>query len=295
MWSRDLDVLVPTWQGADDLRVREGATALAALTTPGSQRVTVPVPGGGSAPEGGVRHRAAVFNAYHAQTEVLARHRPQRLLTLGGDCTVEVASVAHLAGRYAKRLFVLWIDAHGDLNTPASSPSGTAHGMPLRLLLDGDVDGALPDAHCLSPGQVALAGVRDLDPAEVEYVRRHDLTLLDAPRLGVHPARLAELPPPGAAVYVHLDLDVLDPSAFPAVAVPTPGGLTAATLTRSLTALRAHHQVVGVGITEYVPQLAHDQQVLNEALGTLGLTGARISGRGFVNRGWPGSTTPGDR
>ncbi|MBQ1038777.1 arginase family protein [Micromonospora sp. C81] len=150
MWSRDLDVLVPTWQGADDLRLREGATALAALTTPGTH--------------------------------------PR----------------ARRAGRHS-----------------------------LRLLL------------------------------------------LDASTLGVHPARLAELPPPDAAVYVHLDLDVLDPSALPAVAVPTPDGLTTATLTRSLTALRAHHQVAGVGITEYVPQLAHDQQVLNEVLDALGLTGAR--------------------
>ncbi|MEU8113792.1 arginase family protein [Micromonospora sp. NPDC048947] len=269
MWNRDLDVLVPMWQGADDIRVRDGAAALGALVAPGTQRVTVPVPTEGSEREKGVRHRDAVVDAHSAHAEVLARYRPRRLLTLGGDCAVEVASVAHLADHYAQRLFVLWIDAHGDLNTPASSPSGTAHGMPLRLLLDAD--GALPAPRCLTPGQVALVGVRDLDPAEVEYVRRHELTVLDCATLGAQPTRLAELPPPGAAVYVHLDLDVLDPSALPAVAVPTPGGLTSATLARSLTALRAHHRVVGVGITEYVPQLAHDQRVLIEVLDALGL------------------------
>nr|WTA64482.1 arginase family protein [Micromonospora sp. NBC_00855] len=271
MWNRDLDVLVPMWQGADDIRVRDGAAVLGALTAPGARRVTVPVPAGGSEREKGVRHRAAVVDAYRAHRDVLGRHRPRRLLTLGGDCAVEVASVAHLAGHYAQRLFVLWIDAHGDLNTPASSPSGTAHGMPLRLLLDADADGTLPAPGCLTPGQVALAGVRDLDPAEVEYAHRHDLTVLDCAALGAQPTRLAELPPPGAAVYVHLDLDVLDPSALPAVAVPTPGGLTPTALALSLTALRAHHQVVGVGITEYVPQLKHDQQVLIEVLDALGL------------------------
>ncbi|MEO3771053.1 arginase family protein [Micromonospora sp. B9E7] len=273
MWNRDLDVLVPMWQGADDIRVRDGAAALGALTAPGTRRITVPVVAGGSEREKGVRHRAAVVDAYRAHRDVLARHHPRRLLTLGGDCAVEVASVAHLAGHYAQRLFVLWIDAHGDLNTPASSPSGMAHGMPLRLLLDGDADAALPAPGCLTPGQVALVGVRDLDPAEVEYVHRHDLTVLDTATLGAHPPRLAELPPPGAAVYVHLDLDVLDPSALPAVAVPTPGGLTPAALTRSLTALRTRHRVVGVGITEYVPQVEHDQQVLGEVLGALGLRG----------------------
>ncbi|MCF0094866.1 arginase family protein [Micromonospora sp. MH99] len=277
MWKRDLDVLVPMWQGADDLRVHEGPAALAALTAPGTRRVTVPVPAGGSPREGGVRHRAAVIDAYRAHRDVLARHRPRRLLTLGGDCTVEVASVAHLASRYAHRLFVLWIDAHGDLNTPATSPSGTAHGMPLRLLLDDadDAPGALPAPGCLSPGQVALVGVRDLDPAEVAYVRRRDLTVLDAPTMGAQPTRLAALPPPDAAVYVHLDLDVLDPSALPAVAVPTPGGVPAAALARALSALRAHHDVIGVGITEYVPQLAHDRRALIEVLDALGLTDAR--------------------
>ncbi|MGC4877806.1 arginase family protein [Micromonospora sp. DT43] len=274
MWSRDLDVLVPMWQGADDLRVREGPAALAALTAPGARRVTVPVPAGAAQRAGGVRNRAAVVDAYRAHRDVLARHRPRRLLTLGGDCAVEVASVAHLAGRYARRLFVLWIDAHADLNTPASSPSATAHGMPLRLLLDDDAQDALPTPACLSPRQVALVGVRDLDPAEVEYVRRHELTVLDAPTLDAQPTRLAALPPPDAAVYVHLDLDVLDPSVLPAVAVPAPGGLTAAALARSLTALRARHDVVGVGITEYVPQLAHDQQALIEVLTAFGLTDA---------------------
>ncbi|MDG4839295.1 arginase family protein [Micromonospora sp. WMMD967] len=275
MWNRDLDVLVPMWQGADDSRVREGAAALGALTEPATRRVTVPVPAGGSERQDGVRHRAALVEAHRAHREVLAKHRPQRVLTLGGDCAVEVASVAHLAGQYAERLFVLWIDAHGDLNTPASSPSGAAHGMPLRLLLDAAAEGALPAPGCLTPGQVALVGVRDLDPAEVEYVHRHDLTVVDCATLGAQPTWLAELPPPGAAVYVHLDLDVLDPSALPAVAVPTPGGLTAAALARSLTALRAHHQVVGVGITEYVPQVEHDQRVLGDVLEALGLVGER--------------------
>ncbi|GAB4107186.1 arginase family protein [Micromonospora taraxaci] len=275
MWNRDLDVLVPMWQGADDTRVREGAAALGAQTEPGTRRVTVPVPSGGSERQDGVRNRAVLVEAYRAHRGVLAEHRPQRLLTLGGDCAVEVASVAHLADQYAERLFVLWIDAHGDLNTPASSPSGAAHGMPLRLLLDAAADGALPAPGCLTPGQVALVGVRDLDPAEVEYVHQHDLTVVDCATLGAQPTRLAELPPPGAAVYVHLDLDVLDPSALPAVAVPTPGGLTAAALARSLTAVRAHHQVVGVGITEYVPQLEHDQRVLGDVLDALGLIGER--------------------
>lgn len=99
-------------------------------------------------------------------------------------------------------------------------------------------------------------------------------TLLDVPMLSAAPARLAELPPSGAAVYVHLDLDVLDPSALPAVAVPTAGGVAPTVLRQALAALRASHEVVGVGITEYVPQLEHDPQVLGQVLAALGLTAA---------------------
>ncbi|MGW1453211.1 arginase family protein, partial [Micromonospora sp. NPDC002411] len=76
-------------------------------------------------------------------------------------------------------------------------------------------------------------------------------------------------------VQAFVSIAALDPSALPAVAVPTPGGLTAAALARSLTAVRAHHQVVGVGITEYVPQLEHDQRVLGDVLDALGLIGER--------------------
>lgn len=268
-----MDLLVPLWQGGDDRRLLAGAQMLAARVPAARSRLTVAVPATGSQREGGVRHRAAVAVAVQAQADVLEQHQPERLLTLGGDCAVELASVAHLARRHGERLFVLWVDAHADLNTPASSPSGTAHGMPLRLLMDGDPSGALPARRCLSRAQVALAGTRDLDPAEAEYRRERDLPLLTVPAIAAMPARLAELPPPGARVYVHLDLDVLDPTALPAVAVPTPSGLTTAALADALTAVLAHHDVVGIGITEYLPDVDHDRQVLDDVLAALALAG----------------------
>jgi arginase len=219
-----------------------------------------------------VRHQTAVVAAIRAQREALERHDPERLLTLGGDCTVEVASVEHLARRYGQRLFLVWIDAHGDLNTPGTSPSGTAHGMPLRMLLEADPDGPLPTPGCLQPRQVALVGVRDLDGAEERYVDEHRMRRLGVQELSATPARLAALPPSGAAVYVHIDLDVLDPRALPAVAVPTSDGLAVAALAVALQALAASHDVVGIGITEYVPQVEHDASVLTKVLDALGLT-----------------------
>ena len=90
----------------------------------------------------------------------LAAELPERPLVLGGCCCSHVGAVEGLAARH-ERLAVVWLDAHGDLNTPASSPSGNTWGMPLRMILDsGAVD----------PDDVALVGARALDPPEEEYI-----------------------------------------------------------------------------------------------------------------------------
>lgn len=273
MWNRDLDLLVPLWQGGNDERLRSGAEALGLLTMPAPVRRLVPVPVSGSGLDRSVRHRLQVSNAWRAQADVLEMEDPERVLTLGGDCSVEVASVSHLSRRYGPRLFVLWVDAHADLNNPASSPSGRAHGMPLRLLLDGDQDGAFVPFHGrsprLEPNQVALVGTRDLDDPEADYIRHHQMTQLDVATLSDSPDALAGLAPAAAAVYVHIDLDVLDPLLLPAVAVPTPGGLTSDALAQALGALREQRDIVGVGITEYVPDLDHDRSVVDQVLTAL--------------------------
>jgi len=272
MWIRDLDLLVPLWQGGDDERLAAGADALGLLTAPAPVRRVVQVPTSASELDRSVRHRLQVNEAWRAQVEVLDQEDPDRVLTLGGDCSVEVAPVSHLARRYGPRLFVLWIDAHADLNTPTSSPSGTAHGMPLRLLLDGDQEGAFPAARLaprLRPEQVALVGTRDLDEPERDYIRRRRLRLLDVARWSDAPTAPAGLPAADAAVYVHLDLDVLDPAGLPAVAVPTPGGVSPAVLVQALEALGDQHNIVGVGITEYVPEVGHDQSVIDQVLSAL--------------------------
>src|SRR5947208_3130851 len=99
-------------------------------------------------------------DSLHAQTLALASDLPVRPLILGGCCCSHVGAVEGLAARH-ERLGVIWLDAHGDLNTPETSPSGNEWGMPLRMLIDG---GAI-DAE-----DVALIGARNLDPPEVEFI-----------------------------------------------------------------------------------------------------------------------------
>jgi arginase family enzyme len=134
------------------------------------------------------------------QIAAMGRELPARPLVLGGCCCSHVGAVRELARRHG-RLAVVWLDAHGDLNTPETSPSGNAWGMPLRMLIDaGDV----------RPEDVTLIGARNLDPPEAEFIAA----------AGVR-TTLGELP---ENIYVALDCDVGDPSELD-VWMPEPDGI----------------------------------------------------------------------
>ena len=142
------------------------------------------------------------------QTLALAAELPERPLVLGGCCCAHVGAFEGLAARH-DRLALVWLDAHGDLNTLESSPSGNPWATPLRTLLDvGTVE----------PQHVALVGARNLDPPEEEYIAAS----------GLHTGRDAidRATMEVDCVYVALDFDVLDPAdAKPFM--PEPDGLAA--------------------------------------------------------------------
>jgi arginase len=154
-------------------------------------------------------------------------------LVLGGDHSVALGSLGGLASLHGPG-GVIWIDAHGDLNTPQTTPSGNVHGMVLAaaLGLAGDTfasaEWPLPS---VDPARVALIGVRSLDPGERERV--HELgvkvfTMSDVDRLGVeHAVResLAHVAGPGF-VHLSVDMDAVDPEVAPGVGTPVRGGLS---------------------------------------------------------------------
>ena len=172
------------------------------------------------------------------QTLVLASELPERPLILGGCCCSHVGAVEGLAARHG-RLSLVWIDAHGDLNTPESSPSGNEWGMPLRMLLDsGAVD----------PEDVALVGVRDLDPPEREFIHASGL------HTGKHAVERALSSTDG--VYVAVDADGLD-AAEVASFMPVPGGISVAEAVELLRVLAGNATVIGAGLSGLVPEPAN--------------------------------------
>jgi arginase family enzyme len=164
------------------------------------------------------------------QNLAIAMDLPERPLVLGGCCCAHVGAVEGLAAR-SSRLGLVWFDAHGDLNTPESSPSGDLWGMPLRMLLDSGAIGA-EDA--------ILIGSRNLDPPERDYVASIGLRT-EASELE-HALEGTE------GVYVALDVDSLEPGEISPF-MPEPGGLTASEVEELLRRVQERCPILGAGFS----------------------------------------------
>jgi arginase len=154
-------------------------------------------------------------------------------IVLGGDHSIALGSVGGMAAARGAGA-ALWFDAHGDLNTPETTPSGNVHGMPLAASL-GVADGAFASElwplPALDPERTMLIGVRSLDEGEKEVVRRLGLgvyTMSELDRRGVEEVLREVLERARGAAFVHvsLDMDVVDPEVAPGVGTPVRGGLS---------------------------------------------------------------------
>ena len=180
--------------------------------------------------------------------DLLKKNTPEKILTAGATCGTQLAPISYLNELYDGGVAVVWFDAHGDLNTPSSSPSGHFHGMVLRTLL-GDGPNELKKIIKLPllHRQVYMAGIRDLDMCEEQYISNTDINV------GRVDESLADmiLEAGFKKVYIHIDVDVLNPDDFKDMLMPTKGGPNRAQLTASLSSLCKKLEIVGVGVVEY--------------------------------------------
>lgn len=183
----------------------------------------------------------------------LRERDPSRILMVGGTCGAEVAPVGYLNEKYDGDLAVIWLDAHGDLNTPESSTTGHFHGMALRTLLgEGPEEYVSFLRRQLTPGQVFLAGTRELDLPEQAFIEQSAISVtlseeLSAPNVLTDRIRAAGF----KQGYVHLDLDVLNPSSFPNSLMQTRGGPSLAEVQLLIQELAESLNVVGFSVVEY--------------------------------------------
>lgn len=203
-------------------------------------------------------------------------------LILGGDHSIAVGTLSGLGAAYRERGIrwgALWIDAHGDFNTPATTPSGNIHGMSLAVACGlglpelTDIGG---NFRKLDPANVALLGLRDLDPGEKLLMRGagvHALTMTDVDRVGIAAATRDVVDffrERVDALHVSVDMDVMDPSFAPGVGTPLPGGLSYREVLLLSEELAASGLVRSVELVEVNPILDVRNQTARMAVDIIG-------------------------
>jgi arginase len=171
-------------------------------------------------------------------------------ITIGGDCAVELAAVSHVAD--SREVALVWFDAHPDLHTPESSDSTAFHGMVARTLIGDGAPGLIP-ARPIAPERLVLVGTRAYDDAEADYVTAAGIAVVGVGE-ATPEALIDAIAATGAtSVYLHIDLDVLDPGEIDGIGFPEPFGLAVGQLVALIRAVKARFELAGAGITEFAP------------------------------------------
>ncbi|MCU1569542.1 MAG: putative arginase [Naasia sp.] len=233
------------------MRLSDGALAIMG-DLPSAKTTLVDVPlGAGEALGTGVA-RFSSLRQVHDRIRMALAGDPEPAVLIGGDCGVELAGVEHALATGDGRLAVVWLDAHPDLGALGSAPRAFC-GTVARAILGEGADG-LSGEPALSPDRFVAAGVRLIDDDEQDYLDAHDVRLLRVPELG-DGALAEQVAATGAtSVYVHVDLDVLDPGQLEGIGDPQPFGLELPALVAELKALVARFPLAGAGIAMFSPE-----------------------------------------
>ncbi len=257
-------------------RLLEGLEALGLLV---EDLGNIPVPVAGLRRGGGLNYLEEILAATLALKEKV-QALPEEVfpIVLGGDHSLSMGSVS---GRAQRPLGLIWVDAHGDYNTPETSPTGNIHGMPLAVLTGLGHPRLVEAFRAIPPERVVLVGVRDLDPGERRLLREKGVrvyTMYEVDRLGI--PRIAEEALDhlrGLPLYISLDADVLDPDLAPGVGTPVPGGLSYREAHLLMELLAESGRVVGLDLVEVNPILDRQNRTAEMMVGlALSLLGKRI-------------------
>jgi arginase len=207
--------------------------------------------------EGNIRFRRILNRQLQDALAIVEKAKPDFILTTGGDCGASFVPIAYMNKLHDGKIGVIWVDAHGDIHLPSTTPSQNYHGMIFRNLMghkEFDVQPELP----LRTDQVAYLGLRDTEAAEDAFIEQNAIPRFDAAQVmkGNEPldAVIAHFKKHGIThLHLHVDCDVMDEKVFPHVHVPESGGLTLDRLLEILQYLRKQMPMAGCCLTEYAP------------------------------------------
>lgn len=252
-------LVVPQWQGSPAPRAMllvDGAEAIAE-DLPRSRTTVLTVPAEAGDSQGTEVLRLSSLRGTHDLiVEAIGEHT-EPTITIGGDCGVTVGAVSALPGDLDD-VALIWCDAHADLHSPETSRSGAFAGMALRATL-GDSLSPLRTRVGITPERTVLVGARDIDAAEEEHLREASITVLPAEDLSDPTALAQAVVATGASrVYVHIDVDVLDPAEIRGVASAAPFGARLTELVAALREVRAQLPIAGATVAGFAPRTPDD-------------------------------------
>lgn len=247
----------PQWQGEGRNPTYYGAQEIKQLYLKDRPFIEVPID-----PDSPLDRRHDIFGFDIIKQQMKAARRlldeaeAKRVVTIGGSCSADIPSAAYLNHRYGGDMALIYIDAHGDLNSPEESPSGLLYGMPARVLLgdDGGLFGDIVTTPLLHEQLIHLA-VRGWDKTEWNYLTTHAMRHIPFDQLEADPRQVVDqLKAMGfSRVYIHLDVDVLDSEYFQNMTLPGSPGMKPQTLLKILGHIKETLPIVGIGIYQYAP------------------------------------------
>jgi arginase len=281
----NLRLLWPQWQGAGTSSVvafasefpldvaRRGyavGTAVLEAVLPPHEGPSVSAPVAmsdeGLEQRDGVEAKAVILEQLARALEVVRRHNPARIVTVGGECSVSVAPFSELARRYGEDLAIVWIDAHPNVGTPQSGYPGY-HAMAVATLTghgDPDVQELLPAT--VSPDRVALVGLHSWADDDFPNIAEWGIRSFGPDELRESAQPLLEwIAATGCSrVAIHFDVDAVDSNEIVLGLGIEPDGLTSAEVRRIVADVDGAVDVVGLTIAEFIPrQVMHLGQILN--------------------------------
>jgi arginase len=215
-------------------------------------------------PEGEKLHRMTAIHrplADFACKNIQSGHRP---ISIAGDCCIAIGMLAGLQQAGLDPVLI-WLDAHGDFNTWATTPSGYLGGMPLAMLVGTGEQTMLMALNIrpLSEDRVILSDARDLDPGEKKLIEKSRILRLTDVR------DLMDMNLPDAPIYVHLDPDIINPADAPAMNYPAAGGPSAEELQTVLKHLNRMENLAAISVAAWNPKMDDDGRTRKVCMGLL--------------------------
>ncbi|PBB32960.1 arginase family protein [Mesorhizobium sp. M1A.F.Ca.IN.020.06.1.1] len=268
--GKTLRLHMPQWQGGNLEEYHLSSKVLSWLL-PASRGpeeiVPVPSPGDSPAPaiEDGILARKALLDQARAARAAIERHRPDRILTIGGDCLVDLAPIAYLNKHYRGTVGVLWIDAHPDVQTPKDFHQGNSQVLAM-LLGEGDPDFLTEVDVPVDPTKVMYAGLDEWSPPENEFLVRMGLRRTGSAELAESSSSVLKWIEQEGIEYlaIHFDVDAIRPQSFRPMLFNKPGAgdgflagvprgrLEPKHVLRLLGHVAGACDIVGLAITEYI-------------------------------------------